>query len=434
MTIPITNIIYIYGHQPITMKYFALLLFIITPFISFSQSNYHKSFVTDNNGQTKQGYINYREWDENPKFIEFKTSLDNKKPTVYTPSVIKSFDIEGFEQYTTYSGRISLNRTHFPDIATSKDTSSKQDNVFLKVVTTGSNLSLYAYTDSLKTRFYLQDKLEQPIELLYQLYYDDTKTQSISVKTYQGQLSYYVNKYAPANSKLQNYIERSNYDYSDIEYIVNQVNGKAKTKNASGASFIRLFAGAAVNVTQTRADGSSNYISRSQPSTSYAPKVDLGVDIFANPNVQKLILRFQVSYTNVKASLSADLPSTLSYSSETFKFDQYNFIASPQIIYNFYNTDSFKLYASGGIGFIFSDYTQADAFTLNGVPSTGVYYRLQKSWVNYSLQTGAVLNKRVELFLSFNPRAAYTQYDDFSISSSSFGAGVHFLMGKASKK
>lgn len=419
------------------MKYFALFLFIIAPFISFSQSNYHRASVVDNTGQTRQGYINYREWEENPKSIEFKTSPEDKKPTVYNPAAIRSFDIEGLEQYMSYSGRISLNRTHFPDIATGKDTSNKQDNVFLKVVTTGSNLSLYAYTDSLKTRFYLQDKSEQPIELLYQLYYDDTKTQSLSVKTYQGQLSYYVNKYAPANSKLQNYIERSNYDYSDIEYIVNQVNGKVKTKNASGASFIRLFAGAAFNVTQTRADGSGNYISRSPASTSYTPKVDVGVDIFSNPNVQKLIFRFQVSYSYVKASLSADLPSTLSYSSETFKFNQYNFIASPQIIYNFYNTDSFKLYASGGIGFVFSNYTEAYAFTLSAFPSStgyGVYYQLQKSWVNYSLQTGAVLNKRVELFLSFNPRAAYTQYDDFSIASSSFGAGIHFLMGKASKK
>lgn len=416
------------------MKYFTLLLLIVIPFISFSQSNYHKASVTDNDGQTRQGYINYREWEENPKFIEFKTSLDDKKPTVYNPATIKSFDIEGLEQYMSYSGRISLNRTHFPDIATSRDTSGKQDNVFLKVVTTGSNLSLYAYADSLKTRFYLQDKSERPIELLYQLYYDDTKTQSLSVKTYQGQLSYYVNKYAPANSKLQNYIERSNYDYSDIEYIVNQVNGKVKTKSTSGASFIRLFAGAAFNVTQTGAYGSGNYISRSPASTSYTPKVDAGIDIFSNPNVQNLIFRFQVSYSYVKASLSADLPSTLSYSSETFKFNQYNFIASPQIIYNFYNTDSFKLYASGGIGFVFSNYTQADAFTLSGVSSGGVYYQLQKSWVNYSLQTGAVLNKRLELFLSFNPRAAYTQYDDFSISSSSFGAGVHLLMGKALKK
>jgi hypothetical protein len=158
------------------MKYFFFaIVLLLSPVYVTAQSNYHKGAVVTKNGQTLTGYINYREWEENPKLIEFKNSTDDKTAQSLYPAGVKTFVIDGFEKYYTYTGSISLNKTRFPDLAEGHDTSSLYGSFFFKMVTSGERLTLYTFTDSLKTRCFIQEQNEQPFELIYHEYYVNSK-------------------------------------------------------------------------------------------------------------------------------------------------------------------------------------------------------------------------------------------------------------------
>src|ERR1700712_4034754 len=176
------------------MKYFVTILLLFSTSFVLAQANYHKGSFVDNTGQTKQGYINYREWKQNPKYIEFKNLPEDAKAQTIYPQATKGVVIDGFEQYYTYTGKISQNKTSFTDLNESRDTTTRYGAFFFKLVTTGDKLTLYAYTDSLKTRFFLQERQEKPFELLYQQYYINQKSSTRVEATYQQQLSMLIDK------------------------------------------------------------------------------------------------------------------------------------------------------------------------------------------------------------------------------------------------
>lgn len=419
------------------MKLLAVFFLFAVPLCVSAQSNYHKGTITDNNGQTQAGYINYREWDNSPKYIEFKTSLADKKPRAIFPATIKSFNIDDFEEYYTYQGKITLNKATFPDLDHERDTTTQQAIIFMKVIALGSKLSLFSYTDSIKTRFFVQEKEQQPLELLYQQYYTEGNSVQ-SIPTYIGQFNYLATKYLQINTATLNKIERAKYNTDDIEQIVNEINGVAVKKNRKkGEPYIRYYAGAALNMSTTAIDG---YYAEKK-SVTYSPKLSVGIDIFNNPSVQQLIFRTEVALTYINPQILGyyDYASYLAKNnSETISFDQYNASVTPQLIVNIYNTDSFKFYIDAGVCFNFSVYKNSkrrfDSTSFSGTTSSQYIqpYDMELSWANFPLQAGIVLNKRIEIFVSRSAPTAYTKYSNIALSSDIYNVGVHLLLKKAS--
>lgn len=414
------------------MKTGLFLLLLFTVCGAFAQSNYHKGFVTDNDGHNLQGYINYREWDENPKFILFKTSLNDIKPQTFYPSAIKWFSVDGFERYYSYRGRISLNRTKFPDLPISRDTSSKTDVAFLKLLTTGDNLSLYSYTDSIKTRYFIQDKHQQPVELLYQQYYDATQSNTLLSNEYFAVINALAVEYAPADTKFFDRSQKTSYKRADLEYFVNYLNGNRaiKTNKVSGT---RFFAGAAVNISQTGFDDKSAFSTISKL-TTYTPKITAGVDIFSNPNVQRIIFRADVAFSYIKVNGSGthtDLNFDLSPSA--YSFNQYTGTLTPQIIWNIYNKDAFKFYIGAGVAFNVSTYSNKSFIAYSKYQKPDDYnYKLEAAWSAFPVQAGIVLNKRLEIFVTdlLAPSSLYSG-EDANIYVHSYNIGLHYLFRKS---
>lgn len=412
------------------MKYLITFLLLLSSFCVLSQANYHKGSITNNSGQTTQGYINLREWEENPKYIEFKNNLDDKSPQQFFPSSIKSFVVDSIEQYYSYSGRISLDAVELPNLPDGLDTTSKNDIVFLKLVTTGDKVSMYAYTDSIKTRYFVQEKQDLPFELSYRQYYDETKNKAIVLKRYQGQLSYLILKYAEGNKHLTDELGRLNYIGEDIEKIINGINGNtqaiAKPHRRSG---VRYYGGFALNVAKTGFDGDGDFVG-SAKYINYAPRLDFGVDVFQNPNVQQLIFRLQVSlsYVNDKntSSIYGYKPAERT---ENYSFNQYNATLTPQIIFNIYNKDALKFYVGAGLSINFSAYSNNKHYYTGTSSNFDIDpYELEKVWANFPLQTGVVFNKRIEAFFTYTGPTAFSNYTMFSISSEIYSAGIHLLL------
>lgn len=336
-----------------------------------------------------------------------------------------------------------MDRTRFPDLPQGLDTTRKQDTIFLKQITKGKYLSLFYHQDGIKFRLFIAASNEQPLELKYLQYYS-AQNQVISGGNYKGQLTFYINRIGRGSDKLTRLIESASYNQSDFEKIISEANGDGlNTKSSQKKVFFRFFAGAGFNNTKNKLSDGRSSISSSvmvgpirevtiSPqkiavfSSTQSPEINLGIDMFLNKNVQQFIFRTELSlwyskprfqYLVYEASINDN------YLSSTF-FDQYTATLTPQVIFNFYNKDNFKIYIDGGVGLNFSSYS-------NSKLRIGAVNELDSFWPNFPVQAGIIINKKLNFSVTYNGYTDYTQFGgDDGIKNSSASVGVKYLFGK----
>jgi len=426
----------------IKMRSLFIALLIALPAIIFAQANYHEGFVVKNNGDTLKGYINYREWIYSPTSIEFR-SRDGNDVTKFGPETIKSFQIKGFENYISYAGLVSVNKNIFPDLPFHLDTATKQMAIFLKQLVTGNNVTLYYNNEQNKKRFFIAETNGPPAELKYYEYYSSTAGgDEIFDNLFRGQLILLNNKFKNGSQKLLSAIAETRYDGPDLEQIATRLNdenaGSSSTSNNinSHPKLVRIFAGLGVNdvtttykyaqsvVSTSNSSGTSTiYNYASYHSTMIAPKINFGVDVFINPNIQQFIFRSELSFSYSNGLFNRTVQTiTGNYNTYNYKFTQYTTSLTPQFLFNFYRTDKMKFYIDGGITLNLSSYGYNNAAQVN---QNGL--QLQPFWAYFPLQAGVVFNKNIEIYFTYSTSASFSDYTDFSVSNQYMGLGLKFL-------
>jgi len=394
------------------------------PLCIFAQSNYHQGYIVKSNGDTVRGYIDYRDWDHTPKSIHFKMNETDKEVLTYDPQTIKVFEIAGMERYISYSGVTSMDVTSFPDLPTGLDTNKMFQTIFLRQVTTGKHITLYQQRDDTKGRFFIAAGDDPINELKYSQYYSDNTV--ITETTYfRGQLIYYINQFDANDRNLVRVTERAIFNEPDLKKIVDKINGGATAivKKMDRRSF-RFFVGVGASYTKTDFsrfyDQFNNYVISSN---SMSPQLNAGLDVFANPNVQRLVLR-------VELSLYSASPNLRMPEGNLYTFKQYTAGLTPQILFDVYNKDAFKVYIDGGASFNFSTYKN-NKITYSALGTTQQSpYQLEPVWVSLPLQIGVVINKKVEFALTYTKFAAYTIYQSLAVSNRTMSAGLKYRLGK----
>src|SRR6185312_4281571 len=116
------------------MKLLSVLLLIAFPSTILAQS-YKAANVIKNNGDTLKGYVDYREWQNTPKSIDYKQTLASKSSIKLYPREIRSVSFgDGLDCYISYAGPLSMDRMGNVDVPGTLDTSTVRDTVFLKVI------------------------------------------------------------------------------------------------------------------------------------------------------------------------------------------------------------------------------------------------------------------------------------------------------------
>jgi len=404
----------------------------------FAQNNYREGYVIKNNGDTLKGLIGYHQWDLNPRSIDFKITKNDRQTLHFNPETIKKFQVND-EAYVAYKGTISMDKNKFPNLPLGLDTSKNIDTIFLKQVVKGKNLALFYHRDAVKTRFFIAEKNVTPVELKYSQYYDSAN--QLTVKAfYQGQLLFYINKYAPGNGKLARDAGEARFDEADLEKIVSAVNGE--NMPVKKESHYRFFLGGGLSEIKSNyqdnvsvavytlvgplTEEESHNEKISKFSTTISPHLDFGIDLFTNPEVQKFIYRTEISfsYNSPKFQYIVAVLADKTNIVKTYSFDQYSTTLTPQAILNLYNKDHLKIYIDGGIGFNFSVYS-------NEHLSKGTKDDLQSFWLNIPVQAGIVFNKRLELSLSYAvPAYMVNFFGSSGISNEHASVGLRFLFNR----
>lgn len=179
----------------------SLFLFFSFFFTVFAQENYLRGYLTLSNGDTSQGYIDYRNWAANPNRIYFKNNLNDTRKQ-YTPLQIKGFSVSD-EQYesaivSTEISPISANELNFEPALI-----FRTDTTFLQTMIQGRK-SLYFYKNNLGTdQFYIKSGAKYEL-LIYKKYLENHNKANYVIENeqYKEQLNAYLSDCPTLSSQL----------------------------------------------------------------------------------------------------------------------------------------------------------------------------------------------------------------------------------------
>lgn len=404
---------------------------VIFPSLIFAQANYHAGYVIKTNGDTLKGYIDYQEWNLSPHSIDFKVHKEDHGKLKLSPVTIRRVVVTDADAYTGYVGNISMNRINLDDLRTFLDTTAKADTVFLKQLVTGRHLTLLVHSDAVKSRYFIAEGDGLPMELKYYLFYNSNNELSTSA-IYKGQLVIFVNEFYPGNKKLLSQLEDLKYNELDLEHFVDELNNAGKRVKKKSTN--RLFVGAGIDRTVTE-ENTLNFPAI-QDYTTISPRINLGIDFFNNPNVQRFVFRGELSFSYVNPTYTST-QEVVTTSTSVYQFTQYTASLIPQVLINLYNKENFKFYVDAGISFNFSAYsnskltTQYSGFAAETTVTKNPFMQ-EATWTSIPFQAGIVLNKKIELYVSRSGFYAFTKTVGYE-SNETYSAGVKFLFSHVAK-
>jgi len=304
-------------------------------------------------------------------------------------------------------------------------------------VTTGKHLTLFYHNDDLKASFFIAETNGQPVELNYYVYYtyDNDLKRVVNADVYKRQLIWVINKFSLEKKTLIKMVENTKYEQGDLKNLIDEINDN-RAAIGKKTSSTRFFVGITINNTSAQYSDDitlSASVSKATARTTISPQINLGMDIINNKNVQKVVFRGELSFSYINPKFQFPLNFNNQNTTATYLFNQYTATITPQILFNIYNKEKFKLYLDAGVGLNFSAYrnnkltvqnTQFAGTDNNTVESP---IKLEPIWFNFPVQVGVILNKKVEFALTYSAYATYTNNTNYDIRNSSVGLGVKYL-------
>lgn len=143
-------------------------LFMATFTISLqAQTNYQPGFIVTTNGDSIKGFINYRDWEQNPLTIQFRSKTDENIKE-YGLSDLDAFGVakQLFEKKTIL---VDKGTRKLEKLTLKEDSSKTIRQVFLRVLVKGK-ASLYLYADNEYGEHFFMEKDTIPLtELIYRV-------------------------------------------------------------------------------------------------------------------------------------------------------------------------------------------------------------------------------------------------------------------------
>jgi hypothetical protein len=423
---------------------FAMLILGLFPFVSFSQKNFKPGYVVTNEGDTLKGYVDYKERGLNPVKVNFKAQLDGNSK-VFTIQDCVGYGVNELETFQRFLVDISLSSENVTNrLFNGLDTSVRRDTVLLKVLQKGRNVILYSYQDPIKKRFYILEKHDKiPKELIRNVYIRYINKPVIITD---NQFARQLQDISSRNNSIINTIKERKWadlDYveSDLVKVAAEINEQEVVKAKFAAT--RFFIGTGLNMSKAKysgkyalsGDGSIN-------KSSYLPFLTVGIDMFANPAIKKIIYRAELSFLVGQYEMSKGIYAGSRINEKSRRaehvFNQYTAQLTPQVIFNLYNTPKLKFFTSAGVSLNLNQYKNnisRDIVTLNDgneVTAISSESYIELNSFNYSARfnTGIVLNNRLEFSAGYHLPSSVTNYVAFNVLVQRLTFGVNFLINK----
>ena len=186
-----------------------------------------------------RGWIDYRQWSNNPKKILFKENMEDKA-VAYKVDDLSLFTITNKDTYTRAIVTKDIRPVDIKYLTNDTQDSVVTDTVFLRELVVSDTLSLYALTDD-KYHFYIKYKTGGYEELIYKVYLHDGTSEAQT--TYRQQLLAYLPGNRPDYKEVEYRLNHSRYVGKDLTALVQLIDNRSgaitlKTKKNKPSFFI----------------------------------------------------------------------------------------------------------------------------------------------------------------------------------------------------
>lgn len=134
--------------------------------------NFQKGYYIDNSGTKIEGFINNRDWKNNPKSFDFKSREDQPKEIIKIDDCIE-FSVET-NRFIKAKIKIDRSSDKIGSLRKSKNPIFVDETVFLKFLISGTH-NLYYYFDNGIEKFFFSNTKSEVQQLVYLLYTIDTE-------------------------------------------------------------------------------------------------------------------------------------------------------------------------------------------------------------------------------------------------------------------
>ena len=169
---------------------------------AYGQENFLPGYIIDLKGDTTKGFIDYRNWDKNPKDVVFRNDTDGIKST-YKPLDIREFRVLD-ELYESAIVEIETSPVLTAKLKPDPELYFAIDTTFLQTVIRGTKSLYYLKDRTGKSHFYTKDSLFRL--LIYKRYFKvvEGKNGVAENRTFLGQLINYLEDCPDIQKKIKN--------------------------------------------------------------------------------------------------------------------------------------------------------------------------------------------------------------------------------------
>ncbi|WP_205504190.1 hypothetical protein [Rufibacter psychrotolerans] len=203
------------------------------PVCSFAQKNFIKGYFVTTQQDTVHCLINDRNWQKNPKEVQYKITLTGEA-TTFKPSQVQSFGLATGELYEGRVVTFTASPMDLENLQTTVAPNTVTDTVFLRVLARGSANLLYLYNGQ-RDHFFYQANSGAAVELTVHRHLQDNaltgKALLVQENHYQNQLATLF-KDCPAVAEKLSAVK---YTISDLRAVFRQYNACRKTEAYTSA-------------------------------------------------------------------------------------------------------------------------------------------------------------------------------------------------------
>lgn len=409
------------------MKRFLFFLLLGIPVLLNAQNRSRAGYLVKDK-DTVRGFIIINETDLTPTSLKFST-VENGKTSNYTVADCSAFGVAGYRSFERFLTKISLSSADQANLTVGADSTSRTAMVFLEKLTSGKHVSLYRYTDKIKTRYYLLERDSfAPTELVRRIYLDpEAKNLKIVEDAYKSQLFDLAKKYKGVSSPEE--IRRITYTASALSKYVAFLNETTFIEHVAVKP--KLFAGIGLNVSKGYYDGATDFTNNETVTkTSYFPMLNAGLDLYANPVTKRLVYRVELSLLMSQNKISTTT-ADVSKAALSHQFDQFSIALTPQLLYNFYNTEKLKIFGSAGAALNFSSYQHNISSRTNSFrnETTETPDQVKIHSFNFAFQglAGARINDRFEIAAGYTFPSALAEFAAYSLMMKRYRVGLSYF-------
>lgn len=422
------------------MKVFSLTLVLTIlcffPSVIFAQSIKKRGIVVANSGDSIKGFINYKNWNKNPRSIGIFSDSAGGTATTYQVADIQSVIVTGLDYYQKAIVTKDARPVKMGDLLPPEADSLLTDTVLLRTIVSGTQFELFELVDS-KEHYFIKPAGGNLVELKYRLSVSENGS-ILTEKKYIPQLKALLSnqKLSPELLKL---IDKASYREKDLRKVVSEMNGldgsniAYATRETSKRILAQFFVGAGVGISTLKLSGSYPAFNNMKFSSGFVSSIAAGVDISSARNLQDIVFRAELLYSTVgykgTGSKQHFVGSNQSIPT-TYAVQQSNIAPTLSIHYHFLRKENIRAYLGAGAGYSISFYSKnlyTEDNPVSGKKETKDFLDYPGGWMNISLKLGVKINHKIEADVNAQLTGSFTNYSLWGLSPNTYTAHVRYF-------